>query len=315
MAAPKISAVVPVYNERENVEPLYEELKAVLDREFPEHEIVFVDDGSTDGSVEALTQLCERDPKAKLVAFRRNFGQTAATSAGFHHAGGEIVVALDADRQNDPADIPKLVKEIGDCDVVSGWRSNRRDGFTRTFPSRVANGLISCVLGLKLHDYGCTLKAYRREVLSGVRLYGEQHRFIPAILHQRGARVKEVAVNHRPRVAGRGKYGLGRTFRVLFDLMTLKFMGGYGAKPMHFFGGLGVFCFLLSLAAVAVFVSVGCFLGWRKAFVWPLVVAPVPLLLFSVNFFALGLVAESVARAYQSTRKDEVYAVRFKRNF
>lgn len=315
MTAPKLSAVVPVYNERENVEALHGEIKGVLDREFPDHEIIFVDDGSTDGSVEVVSKLCEGDPRTKLVAFRRNFGQTAAISAGFHHASGEIVVALDADRQNDPADIPKLVRELGDHDVASGWRADRKDGFTRTLPSRVANGLISCVIGLKLHDYGCTLKAYRREVLEGVRLYGEQHRFIPALLWQRGARVKEVPVNHRPRTAGRGKYGLGRTTRVLYDLMSIRFLAAYGTRPMHFFGGLALFCVFLAIAAAAGFVSLGLFLSWHTALhYFPLVIAPVPLLLFALNFFAMGLIAEYVARAYQSTRKDEVYAVRFKRN-
>ena len=248
MIEPEVSVVIPVYNEAENISPLLEELDSVLGRLEEASEIILVDDGSTDGTAAELESWRQRLSGLRVVTLARNFGQTAALSAGFDHARGHWVVTLDGDRQNDPADIPRLLEQCRreDLDVLSGWRKERKDPWLRRrVPSQIANALISLLTGVCLHDYGCTLKVYRREALRQLDLYGEMHRFIPALLSWSGARIGEAVVTHRPRQAGRSKYGLGRTCRVLLDLVTVKFLLSYSTKPIQVFGGLALLVFSL----------------------------------------------------------------------
>src|SRR3990170_346234 len=247
-----VSVVIPIFNERENLPPLYQALRDALGGR--KVELVFVDDGSTDGSRQELERLARTDPaRVRVVELRRNFGQTAAIAAGIDHSQGEVIVLIDADLQNDPADIPMMLDKIAEgYDVVSGWRIRRKDSFlTRTLPSRMANSLISWVTGVPLHDYGCTLKAYRREVLRGFRLYGEMHRFIPAYAGWVGARIIEVPVQHHPRAHGKTKYGLERTLKVFLDLLTVKFLVSYANKPIYLFGGTGIALILPSFVVLA----------------------------------------------------------------
>ena len=234
---PRLSVVVLVYNEAESIAPLHEELIGVLDSMDVTYEVVYVDDGSRDGSTERLAQLTLNDPHIRVVSFRRNFGQTAAVQAGIDNARGEILVFLDGDMQNDPHDIPRLLQSMdAGYDVVSGWRKDRQDEASRVLPSRIANWIIARVTSVPLHDFGCTLKAYRREVIRDVKLYGEMHRFIPVYASWVGARIVELPVNHRARAFGQSKYSLSRTSRVLLDLMTVKLLGSYSTKPIYFFG-------------------------------------------------------------------------------
>src|SRR5262249_7475944 len=244
--APEISVLLPVYNEEENIGPLHSRLIAALDQMGRSFEVIYIDDGSGDRSLNALRSVAEADHRVRIVALRRNYGQTAAMSAGIDYSRGDILVPMDADLQNDPADIARLLEKLDEgYDVVSGWRADRKDRWlTRKLPSAVANRLISRISGLELHDYGCTLKAYRREALLDVRLYGEMHRFIPVYAAWAGARVTEIPVAHHARRAGESKYGLSRTVKVLFDLITIKFMSSYLTKPLYLFGSAG----LVSLA-------------------------------------------------------------------
>jgi glycosyltransferase involved in cell wall biosynthesis len=305
-----LSVIVPVYNEAGNLPPLYQALTEAL--EGLHYELVFVNDGSADDSSRVLQSLAVSDPDhVVLVDFRRNFGQTAAMAAGIDFSSGEILVMIDADMQNDPADIPKLLAKMDEgFDLVSGWRIKRKDTFlTRTLPSRMANWLISAVTGVQLHDYGCSLKAYRREVLEGFRLYGEMHRFIPAYAGSVGARVTEIPVNHRPRLHGKANYGLERTIKVMLDLVTVKFLISFGGKPIYLFGGFGFFSLLLSLISLS-------YIGFRKiAFDESLVRSP--LLLMSVMLFMIGiqsimsgLIAELLARTYYESQSKPAYSVR-----
>ncbi len=236
----ELSIVVPLLDEQDNLPRLYEEIVGTLGDE-KSYEMIFIDDGSVDDSFSVLTKLQESDARIRIIRFRKNFGQTAALSAGFDHCRGDIIIALDADCQNDPADIPKILDRLGQgYDIVSGWRKRRYDNaLTRKLPSKIANWLIAKITGVKLHDFGCTLKAYRREVFDEIRLYGEMHRFIPALASWSGANVGEMVVNHRPRTSGKAKYGLGRTFKVVLDLITVKFLGSFSTKPIYIFGGLG----------------------------------------------------------------------------
>src|SRR5215210_146898 len=248
-----LSIVIPIYNEVENIPELHEELQGVLVKLGRPYEILYVDDGSKDGSFNLLRKLSEEHPEVVVIQFRRNFGQTAALAAGLEASQGDVVIFMDGDLQNDPAEIPRLVQtmEEGGFDVVSGWRKNRQDAeISRKLPSRMANWLISRVSGVQLHDYGCTLKAYRRDVLKNVRLYGEMHRFIPAYAAWAGATVTEMPVNHRARKYGTSKYGINRTIKVLLDLLTLKFLSSYSTKPIQLFGGLGALCFVAGAMAV-----------------------------------------------------------------
>jgi glycosyltransferase involved in cell wall biosynthesis len=248
---PAISVVVPLYNEAENVGPLVEQVVSVLDRHGSPFEIILVDDGSSDGTQSKLDEIAAKDRRCKVVRLRRNFGQTAALMAGIDLARGSVIVPIDGDLQNDPSDIPKLVAKLDEgYDVCSGWRKNRKDHpIKRTLPSRIANAVISMISGVKLNDYGCSLKAYRSEVIKGVRLYGEMHRFVPIYAAWQGARVTEVEVSHRPRIHGKSHYGLLRTFKVVLDLMVVKFLSGYMQKPIYVFGGFGLLNFLLSFVS------------------------------------------------------------------
>ena len=308
----KLSVIVPVYNEEESLRTLHSALHQALDTLPDEWEVVFVDDGSTDQSVSILEELSAADPQhICLVELRRNFGQTAAIAAGIDNATGEVIVLIDADLQNDPADIPMMLEKINQgYDVVSGWRKHRRDNYlTRILPSRLANGLISKVTGVYLHDYGCTLKAYRREVITGFRLYGEMHRFIPAYANLVGARMIEIPVNHHPRRFGKTKYGLGRTFKVILDLFTVKFLLSYASKPIYLFGGTGV---LLIGASWVVLIA----LIINRLFNEELMIRS-PLLLMSMMLFILGfqsilmgLMAELLARTYHESQHKTTYTVR-----
>ncbi len=312
MGGVDISVVLPVYNEEENLLPLFQELHAVMEQLKRPYEIIFVDDGSQDGSWQIISQLCKQYPgKVKGIRFRRNFGQTAALMAGFHASSGEIVITMDADRQNDPADIPKLLEEIEKgYDIVSGWRKYRKDPFlTRRLPSMVANWLISKVTGLRLHDFGCTLKAYRSEVVKNINLYGEMHRFIPAVASLYGVSVREVVVNHRPRVAGKSKYGLSRTIKVILDLLTLKFLLSYSTRPVHVFGLWG----LLSFGAgfiIGIYLTYVKYVKYQPIGNRPLLLLSVLLMFTGIQLISLGLLAELLTRTYHESSGKRIYAVK-----
>lgn len=306
-----ISVVAPVYNEEGNILPLHQRLVAALEPLGRSFEIVLVDDGSRDRSFMELSLLAATDERVRVVQLRRNFGQTAAMTAGIDHARGEIVIFIDADLQNDPNDIPRLLEQIdAGYDVVSGWRKNRQDAaISRKLPSRLANGLISRVTGVHLHDYGCSLKAYRAELLHEVHLYGEMHRFIPAVLAQVGAKVTEIEVHHAARTRGKSKYGISRTFRVILDLLTVKFLGSYSTKPSHVFGGMGMLLILLSFLA-------GFAMVWQKV-AFGVSMIQTPLLLLSALFFLMGfnsilmgLLSEVIMRTYHESQGKRTYALR-----
>ncbi len=307
-----LSLIIPVYNEEKNLPLLFDSIQRALQPLAYSWEVVFVDDGSADKSLQALEALVEKDPAhVRVVVFRRNFGQTAAITAGVDHAEGEIIVLLDADLQNDPQDIPLLLAKLDEgYDLVSGWRKDRQDHLlTRTLPSNVANGLISWATGVHLHDYGCTLKAYRREALEGFRLYGEMHRFIPVFAHSVGAKITELPVRHYPRKFGRTKYGLDRTLKVVLDLFTVKFLLDYSHKPMRLFGGAGMI--LIAGSGVLLF-----YLFIRRALENVSVLGS-PLFQLGVMFFILGfqsilmgLIAELLARTYHESQKKPTYTVR-----
>jgi len=309
-----VSVVIPIFNERENLPPLYQALRDALGGR--KVELVFVDDGSTDGSRQELERLARTDPaRVRVVELRRNFGQTAAIAAGIDHSQGEVIVLIDADLQNDPADIPMMLDKIGEgFDVVSGWRVRRKDAFlTRTLPSRMANGLISWVTGVPLHDYGCTLKAYRREVLGGFRLYGEMHRFIPAYAGAVGAKIIEVPVQHYPRRLGRTKYGLERTIKVLLDLFTVKFLISYANKPIYLFGGAGMALILPSLFVLAVllFRRLTENVSVTRS---PLFQTSTMLIILGAQAILMGLIAELLIRTYHESQAKPTYSVRRKLN-
>jgi len=307
-----VSLVVPMYNEQENAAACYEDVTAAMADTGLAYELIFVDDGSTDRTLESLRAAAEGDPRVRIVQLRRNFGQAAALEAGFDLARADVVVPLDGDLQNDPRDVPRLLDRLEEgqgYDVVSGWRKSRQDSLGRKIPSRIANWLISRITGVRLHDYGCTLKAYRRSVLQDVRLYGEMHRFIPAFVHWVGGRVTEEPVNHRPRRAGRGKYGLGRTFRVLLDLITVRFMMKYLTKPLYFFGKVGLVAFLGAFAVLGVVlvqkVGYDCDMTGN-----PLLYLSVALLLIGVQFVLMGLIMEILTRTYHESQGRRTYAIR-----
>lgn len=311
--APELSIVVPMYEEEDNVQGLHDALVAGLRGLERTYEVVVVDDGSRDDTYAVLARLAAVDERVKIIRLRRNYGQTAAMAAGFDHARGRVIIPMDGDLQNDPADIPLLLEKIDEgYDVVSGWRHDRQDGFLRRLPSRMANWLIGRVTGVRLHDYGCTLKAYRAEIVEETRLYGEMHRFLPALAHQAGARITEVPVRHHPRVAGRSKYGLGRTLKVLLDLLTVKFLS-VSTKPSYVFGGSGlVLCFLGSL-----------FVAWTAyqrivndvfAYRQPSLLVGVFLFTIGLNMILLGLLAELIMRTYHESQAKPVYLVRERLN-
>lgn len=308
---PALSVVIPVYNEGENIGPLYDELSAALDAIGEPYEVIVVDDGSRDDSFQRLKAIHERDPRWQVIQFRRNFGQTAAMSAGFAAARAPITITIDADLQNDPRDIERLLDKMREgYDIVSGWRMNRREPFfSRRLPSMIANRIISRTTGVSLHDYGCTLKAYETEVLRNVRLYGELHRFIPALASEVGARVAEVPVNDRPRRFGESKYGISRTFRVILDLLTVNFLLSYARKPLQVFGGIGLLMgglgVLLGLYLSYVRLVLGQNIGER-----PLLLLAALLVIVGVQMVSIGLVAEMVTRTYHESQRKPTYVVR-----
>jgi glycosyltransferase involved in cell wall biosynthesis len=307
---PAVSVVIPIFNEADNLEDLHRELTAALEGMGRPYEIILVDDGSTDGSLARMAALESRDRRLRVLALRRNFGQTAAFSAGFDHARGEIVVTSDGDLQNDPADIPRLVARLEEgFDMVCGWRRLRRDPASKRVPSWFANRIISWATGVHLHDYGCSLKAMRSEVVRGLRLYGEMHRFIPAVASWMGVTLAEVEVNHRPRRRGTSKYGLGRTVPVLLDLFTVKFLGVYGTRPAHLFGRMGLvsggggFLVLAYLSYVKLFQDEA--IGGRPALIFGAL-----LFLTGVILVSFGLVAELMVRTYHESQGKRTYVVK-----
>lgn len=305
-----VSIVIPVFEEEESLPHLYKAIKEVMDKVKNPYEIVFIDDGSKDNSLRVLEGLHKSDKNVVVVAFRKNFGQTAAMAAGFEYAKGDIIITMDADLQNDPTDIPKLIEKIKDSDVVSGWRKNRKDPFiSRKLPSMLANGLISKVTGVKLHDYGCTLKAYRKEVISNVRLYGEMHRFIPALASWVGATITEVETTHHPRKFGKSKYGISRTIRVILDLITVKFLQSYSTRPIHAFGslgmGLGAAGFFIAIYLTIAKIALGQSIGNR-----PLLLLAVLFIILGVQLIIMGLIGEMLARVYHESQGKPIYTVR-----
>ncbi len=314
---PRVSIVVPVYNEEDNAEASYAELTQVLGEARLDYEIIFVDDGSRDRTLEVLRTACTDDPRVTIIELRRNFGQTAAMAAGFREARGDVLIPIDGDLQNDPRDIPRLLAKLDEApgyDVVSGWRRDRKDKMvTRKVPSAIANSIIAYATGVALHDYGCTLKAYRREILDDVNLYSELHRFLPALAAWEGARVTELVVNHRPRTRGVTKYGLKRTFRVVLDLITVKFLGGYMTKPLYFFGKLGAYVFLagLMLLAVAFGQRFGFFGGDGLHLNRNVLVTLSGLLvMLAAQCAVVGIVAELLVRVYHESQGRPTYRIR-----
>lgn len=308
-----VSIVAPVYNEVQSVPELYRRIATAMQTTPYKWEVVFVDDGSTDGSLQALEVVTAKNPShARLVALRRNFGQTAAISAGIDYSVGDVIVLIDGDLQNDPADIPNLLQEIANgYDLVSGWRKFRKDPFiTRTLPSRIANALISRVTGVHLHDYGCTLKAYRREVITGFRLYGEMHRFIPAYAGQVGAKIAEVPVQHHPRKHGKSKYGLERTVKVILDLFTVKFLSGFVNKPLYLFGGVGMGFAGLGVIGLA-YLFIRRMLYATSTADSPIFLLSALLCLLGIQSVLMGLLAEMSVRTYHESQSKPIYTVRY----
>ena len=307
-----LSIVIPVYNEAENVRLLHQAIQQGLAELTEAWNVVYVDDGSSDGSVEVLEQIHAEDPEhTVMVVLRRNFGQTAAIAAGIDNANGDVIILMDADLQNDPSDIPMMLEKINEgYDVVSGWRINRQDTFvTRTLPSRLANSLISNVTGVHLHDYGCTLKAYRREVLTGFRLYGEMHRFIPAYAYSVGAKIIEVPVKHHPRRFGKTKYGLNRTIKVILDLFTVKYLISFANKPIYLFGGAGVILILLSLLTL-LFLLIRRFTLDISPFSSPLFIISTMFMIMGFQSILMGLIAEMLVRTYHELQSKPTYTIR-----
>lgn len=311
-----LTIIVPVYNEEENLEHLLESVTRVMDREQYRYEIIFVNDGSKDGSADILNSFAEGLPQCKVVHFRRNFGQTAAMMAGFDYSSGNVIVPIDADSQNDPEDIPRLLNKLNEgYDLVSGWRKNRKDAhLTRKIPSWLANRLISRISGVKLSDYGCTLKAYRRSIVEDVRLYGEMHRFLPIYGSWAGAKTTEIPVNHNPRVVGKSKYGLERVLKVPLDLMVVKFLSDYSQKPIYLFGGFGLISHFL---AVLVFIAMVYYKYWGgKSFIaTPLPLVAALLILMGFISMLMGLIAELTVRTYHESQDKRTYTVRETLNF
>jgi glycosyltransferase involved in cell wall biosynthesis len=309
---PELSIVIPVRNESPNINGLYLELTGTLERNGRTFEVIVIDDGSTDDTFEQLARVQARDPRLRVIRFRRNFGQTAAFAAGFAYARGRLVVTMDGDKQNDPSDIPLMAARIDEgYDIVAGWRKNRKDAFvTRRVPSMIANRLISWATGVPLHDYGCSLKVFRAEVVKPLRLYGEMHRFLPAIASQIGVRINEIVVNHRARAAGASKYGLSRTIRVILDLVTVKFLLSYSTRPLQIFG-------LLGLAAAVLGSVITVYLGYVRLILQqpiadrtPLLLVGVLLVFIGVQLVTFGLLAELLARTYYESQNKPVYVIR-----
>lgn len=306
-----ISVVVPLYNEEENVEVLHARLKEVLDGMGLEYEILYVDDGSQDMTLDLLEKIQKKDADSVVVlSLRRNFGQTAAFAAGFDLSRGEIVITMDGDLQNDPSDIPRLLEAIKGYDLVSGWRKQRKDPFlSRRLPSTVANWLISKVTGVRLHDYGCSLKAYKRDVIKNLRLYGEMHRFIPALASWYGVRINEIETTHHPRLRGKSKYGISRTIKVLLDLLTIKFLQNFSTKPMQFFGPIGGF-FSVFGVAICIYLTLEKFINGVDIGSRPLLLFGILLLIIGFQFVGMGLLGEMIIRVYHESQKKPIYTIK-----
>jgi glycosyltransferase involved in cell wall biosynthesis len=310
-----LSLVIPIYNEEKNLNLLYQKIKEALGAKFNNFEIIFIDDGSQDQSFTILKEIAKNDTRVRVLRLARNFGQTAAMMAGIDESRGDLIVTLDGDLQNDPGDIEKMVKKIDEgYDVVSGWRKKRNDAFlNRRLPSHIANWLISYVTGMKLHDYGCTLKVYRKSILENVRLYGEMHRFIPALVFGAGGKIVEMEVNHLPRIYEKTKYGIGRTFKVVLDLLVVKFLTKYSTRPMHFFGGAGIWSFLLGGIVGVWALALKLFEG--KSFIsTPLPLLAVFFVLIGLQFVLMGLLAEMITRIYFETENHQIYKIKEKIN-
>ncbi|WP_457568011.1 glycosyltransferase family 2 protein [Desulfurobacterium sp.] len=308
----KLSIVVPLYNEEENVDELYKQIKKVLDSLPLDYEIIFVDDGSEDRTVEKLEAIALNDKKVKVVEFARNFGQTPAMMAGMDIADGDVIITMDGDLQNDPEDIPRLLEKIVEgYDVVSGWRKNRKDAtISRKLPSKIANWLIGRLTGIKIHDYGCSLKAYRSSVIKRVRLYGEMHRFIPAVVSTVTSpdKIIEIPVKHHPRKYGRSKYGISRTFKVIVDLFYVWFMKKYMQKPIHFFGGIGLLLLFIGLVSFSYLMGVklmGHPIGGR-----PLLIISVMLIISGLQMLTTGIISEILMRIYFESQNKKPYVIR-----
>ncbi len=308
---PDISTVIPVFNEAENLEQLYQELVDALEKTGRAFELIFIDDGSVDPSWTVLKGLQQKDRRVKLIRLRRNFGQTAALAAGFDHSRGEIIVSLDADLQNDPNDIPALVRKLEEgYDIVSGWRKSRKDKFfTRRVPSVIANTLISRLTRVKLHDFGCTLKAFRSEVIKNIKLYGELHRFIPAIASQLGVQTTEVEVNHRPRKHGKSKYSIFRFTKVILDMVTVKFLLSYSTRPLQIFGLIGLGSTIVGLV-ISIWLSVQRLFFGQSLANRPVLLLAVLLIVIGIQFIVLGLLAEIMVRTYHEASGKTIYVIR-----
>ncbi len=320
---PELSLFLPVLDEAENLRPMHARIQEALKELGNTAEVIYVDDGSTDKSLNILREIAAEDSRVRVISLRRNYGQTAAMSAGIDAAKGEILIPMDADLQNDPKDIARLLEKLNEgYDVVSGWRKNRKDKLImRKIPSKIANRIISWIGGVPLHDYGCSLKAYRREVIQDVKLYGEMHRFIPIYAAWAGARVTEIPVDHHARTGGKSKYGISRTLKVVFDLMTIKFMASYQTKPIYVFGTFGMIAFFLSILSgvYALFLKLAGYLGlpsFQADFVQtPLPILAIVMLAISVQFILMGLLAEMLVRTYHESQDKAIYAVREKIGF
>lgn len=306
----KVSIVIPIYNEEESIPHLYTAIKDVMEKLDREYEIILVDDGSRDKSFSILSEIQEKDKTVVVIGFRKNFGQTAAVAAGFNYAEGDVIITMDADLQNDPTDIPKLLEASKDYDVVSGWRKNRQDKFlSRKLPSKIANWIISKVTGVYLHDYGCTLKLYRKEIVKNVRLYGEMHRFIPAMANWVGASITEVETKHHARRFGKSKYGISRTIRVILDLITIKFLQGFSTRPIQAFGPAGLLSgalgFLMALYLTYEKLVIGKDIGGR-----PLLLLSILLIILGGQLIGMGLLGEMLARTYHESQSKPIFIVK-----
>ncbi len=306
-----ISVVVPIYNEEDNVVACYKEIRDVLESTGEVYEIIFVDDGSSDKTIERITDAARGDKSFVLIEFKRNFGQTAAMAAGFEHTRYNVVVAMDGDLQNDPREIPAMMAKLNEgYDMVAGWRKDRQDTFlTRRLPSMIANSIISKATDVRLHDYGCTLKVMTGEIARGIKLYGEMHRFIPALAAERGAKITELPVNHRARQHGTSKYGISRTFRVVLDLLTVKFLLGYSRRPIHLFGSLGLLSGFAGFATLLLMTFQKLFFGTPMGS-RPLMMLGVMLVIIGIQFMMFGLLAEVMVRTYYESQQKPTYVVK-----
>jgi glycosyltransferase involved in cell wall biosynthesis len=305
-----LSIVIPLFNEEENIKELHEKLKKTLDSLNKEYEILFIDDGSTDKTLSILEEIQAHDKRVLVLSLRRNFGQTAAFAAGFDFARGDVIFTMDGDLQNDPADIPKLLELMKDNDLVSGWRKKRKDPFlTRRLPSRIANWLISNVTGVKLHDYGCSLKAYRRDVIKNLKLYGEMHRFIPAVASWYGVRIAEVETVHYPRLRGSSKYGISRTIKVVLDLITVKFLQSFSTKPIQFFGPVGMISGMLGFL-ISVYLTIDKIFFSHDIGGRPLLLFGALLIIVGIQLIGMGLLGEMIVRVYHESQRKPIYVIK-----